>query len=445
MSQNTLELVLTQYSRLILDKEMCKMEAIIKRSPSNHERFNLYLFTSGKAVSILGSSIYTFAIGLYVLKITGSALNYATTLMLSIIPMVLISPIAGVIADRIPKKWLVVGMDLLSGLLFAALYFYALTMTLNLAVIYISTVVLNIFTTFFGIGIEAAKPSLVKSERLVKLNALSKLIDSSASILGPIIGGMVFALVNIELFILFNAVSFIFSAVTEWFIDYDFNKDERENEEPARIRTKAFSMDLKEGWNFFSHNRSILELFFVFVSLNFLLGFSVNVPAPYIMNQLLKMPSSSFGLINSMFPVGLILGTLTVEKVMGKIEFRRLLISMNAFIALLAGLIGLPIVLNLGNSNNLIYYATINILMGIAIAYVDVPIMTILQNEIPKKLLGRVLSLIMSLVKVILPLAIITSGLLINVLPIVIIPVIGASIAFSYSLLLWVQHSKHLS
>ncbi len=420
------------------------METKIKGNISSYERYNLYLFTSGKAVSILGSSIYTFAIGLYVLKITGSALNYATTLMLSIIPLVIMSPIAGVIADRIPKKWLVVGMDLLSGILFTVLYFYALTMTLDLAIIYISTVLLNIFTTFFGIGMEAAKPSLVTSERLIKLNSLSKLIDSSASILGPIIGGMVFALVDIHLFILFNAVSFIFSAVTEWFIDYELNEEKVEIKEVEEVRksTKEFSKDLKEGWDFFSRNRSILELFFVFVSLNFLLGFSVNVPAPYIINQLLKMPSASFGFINSMFPVGLILGTLTVEKVMGKIEFRKLLISMNAFIALLAGLIGLPIVLNMRNSDNLIFYATINILMGIAIAYVDVPIMTILQNEIPKKLLGRVLSLIMSLVKVILPLAIITSGLLVNVLPIVIIPVIGASIAFSYSMFLLLQLKK---
>ncbi|PKM55293.1 MAG: MFS transporter [Firmicutes bacterium HGW-Firmicutes-5] len=420
------------------------METRIKGNISRYERYNLYLFTSGKAVSILGSSIYTFAIGLYVLKITGSALNYATTLMLSIIPLVIMSPIAGVIADRIPKKWLVVGMDLLSGILFTVLYFYALTMTLDLVIIYISTVLLNIFTTFFGIGMEAAKPSLVTSERLIKLNSLSKLIDSSASILGPIIGGMVFALVDIHLFILFNAVSFIFSAVTEWFIDYELNEEKVEIKEVEEVRksTKEFSKDLKEGWDFFSRNRSILELFFVFVSLNFLLGFSVNVPAPYIINQLLKMPSASFGFINSMFPVGLILGTLTVEKVMGKIEFRKLLISMNAFIALLAGLIGLPIVLNLKNSDNLIFYATINILMGIAIAYVDVPIMTILQNEIPKKLLGRVLSLIMSLVKVILPLAIITSGLLVNVLPIVIIPVIGASIAFSYSVFLLLQLKK---
>ncbi|MBN2222419.1 MAG: MFS transporter, partial [Vallitaleaceae bacterium] len=67
------------------------------------EKRNIYLFTSGKAVSIFGSSIYSFAISLHVLKITGSALNFATTLMLSVIPMILISPIAGVVADRVPK------------------------------------------------------------------------------------------------------------------------------------------------------------------------------------------------------------------------------------------------------------------------------------------------------------------------------------------------------
>ncbi len=418
------------------------MEIVIKQNLSKNELKNMYLFASGKAVSILGSSIYTFAIGLYVLKITGSALNYATTLMLSIIPMVIISPIAGVVADRIPKKWLVVGMDLANGILFAVLYLYSITITLDLATIYITTILLNIFTTFFGIGMESAKPSLVTSDRLIKLNSLSKLIDSSASILGPVIGGVVFALIDIRMFILFNAVSFVFSAITEWFIDYHLNQDKMEKAISTNSKSKGFSKDLKEGWHFFSQNRSILELFFVFVSLNFLLGFSVNVPAPYIINQLLRMPSSSFGIINSMFPVGLILGTLTVEGVMRRVEFRKLLISMNAFIAILAGLIGLPIILKLSNTNSLIFYSVIYVLMGIAIAYVDVPIMTILQNDIPKKLLGRVLSLIISMVKVILPVALIASGLLINIIPVTIIPVIGASFAFLYSMFLLNQLSK---
>lgn len=400
------------------------------------EKRNIYLFTSGKAVSIFGSSVYSFAISLHVLKLTGSPLNFATTLMLSVVPMILISPIAGVVADRVPKKWLVVGTDLINGSLFALLFLYSSKEPLTLPIIYLSTILLNLFTTFFGIGIEAAKPSLVTPEKLIRLNSLSKLIDSSVAVLGPIIGGVVFAMLDIRLFILFNAISFIFSAATEWFIDYHFISDLMVEEPTPQETNKGLINDLKEGWLFFSKNHAILELFFVFVSLNFLLGFSVNVPAPYIINQLLALPTSSFGLINGMFPIGLILGTLTVEGVTRKIEYRRLLISMNAFIAILATLIGLPLLLPMSELMQLLFYSTLNILMGIAIAYVDIPIMTLLQNEIPKHLLGRVLSLIMSLVKIILPVALITSGFLLNKIPTIIIPVIGASVAFGYSIYL---------
>ena len=150
------------------------------------ENRNIYLFASGKAVSILGSSIFSFAIGLYVLKLTGSALNYAMTLMLSVIPMVVISPIAGVIADRVSKKWLVSGMDFINSILFAALFTLSIYRELTLPVIYVAIVLLNVFTTFFGIGIETAKPALVSSEKLIRINSLSKLIDSSATVLGPV-------------------------------------------------------------------------------------------------------------------------------------------------------------------------------------------------------------------------------------------------------------------
>ncbi|TKI75091.1 MFS transporter, partial [Bacillus wiedmannii] len=63
-----------------------------------------------------------FALGLYVLQITGSALNFAITLILGTIPMIVMNPFAGVIADKVDKKKLVVWMDLLSGCLLIAVY-----------------------------------------------------------------------------------------------------------------------------------------------------------------------------------------------------------------------------------------------------------------------------------------------------------------------------------
>ena len=74
------------------------------------------LICNCKTVSIFGSSIYSFALGLYVLQITGSALNFAITLILGTIPMIVMNPFAGVIADKVDKK-LVVCMDVISGCL----------------------------------------------------------------------------------------------------------------------------------------------------------------------------------------------------------------------------------------------------------------------------------------------------------------------------------------
>ena len=403
---------------------------------------NLILYATGKGVSIFGSSIYSFVVGLHVLRMTGSALNFATTLILGIVPMVLISPVAGVIADRIPKKWLVVGMDIANGLVFLSLFILTSKVAFTLPMIYASTVLINVFTTFFGVGIEASKPNLVTPNKLVRLNAIGKLIDSSSAILGPILGGIVYVMFDIRAFILFNSLSFLASAFTEWFIDFAFYRPKQDKE----VTRNSFKADFIEGGRYFFGSKSILELFFVFVSLNFLLGFSVNVPGPYIINELLNLPPKAYGVINAMFPIGLIIGTLTVETMMKRFEFRQLLITMNGFIAMLASLIGLPMLFPIHDSYALYiaFYGTLFLLMGIAIAYVDVPIMMILQTEVPENLRGRVISLLGSLVKVILPIALLLSGAMIGKLPIAFLPVIGATIAFSYSAFLLLQRKSYL-
>lgn len=406
------------------------------------ERTNFWLYMTGKGVSIFGSSIYSFAIGLYVLKLTGSALGYATTLMLSIVPMILISPLAGVLADRLPKKQLVVGMDLANGTLFLLLYAFSSANDLSLGIIYTTTVLLNIFTTFFGIGMEAAKPALVTREKLVKLNATGKLIDSSSSILAPMLGGIAFALIDIRAFILFNGVSFILSAVTECFIDYNFNTTPtalEQNGIPSESTTgkkDGFIVSLKEGWSTFIGSKLLMELFFIFVALNFVLGFSVNVPSPYIINALLGLSPKAFGLINGLFPIGLIIGTLTVEVMMKRFPYKRLLIAMNAFIAILAMAVGLPSLssnFQLTESIYIIYFGLVHFMMGVAIAYVDVPMMTLIQNEVPKEKLGRVLSIIMALVKVVLPVALLLSGALINMIPVILITLLGGIVSLLVS------------
>lgn len=395
---------------------------------------NLVLFSAGKSVSMFASSIYSFAIGLYVLNLTGSALNYATTIMLHILPMILVSPIAGVVADKIPKRNLIVGMDVANGFLFLALLIISSKGGLSLSTIYLTTILLSVFSSIFNISFEASKPNLVRPESRLKLNSMSKLIDSTTSILGPTLGGVMFALIDIQLFILINCISFFLSAISEMFIDYNFHPDTETLDNPP------FMSQLAKGTKFMLHSRVIRKVFILFVIINFLLGFSVNVPMPYIINQVLGLPPEFFGFISSMFPLGLIFGTLTIGRVLKKGSYFNILTITTCLLALLASIVGLPLAFGTyGIMVYGIYYAGLNILMGIAISYVDIPILTIMQDEIPPGLRGVVFGLTMSLVKVVLPISLLVSGYLVDYVPIALISIVGGALALVYPLHLLIK------
>ena len=187
------------------------------------QRINFILFSLGKFVSIFGASIYSFATGLHVLKITGSGMTFALSIIVSIIPIVIINPFAGVIADKFDKKKIVVAMDIVNGIFLVLLYIVSGIYGLRVQMIYISTLITSIFTTIFGISMEAAIPNIVSENMLMNINSASKIIDSMSSVLGPMVGGIIFAFIDIRYFILFNGISYIFSGISEIFIDFKYN------------------------------------------------------------------------------------------------------------------------------------------------------------------------------------------------------------------------------
>lgn len=71
----------------------------------------------GRATSLLGTMMQEFCLSLYVLKVTGSALQFSLVLALSAIPQVIVSPFAGVIADWFDRKRVLVILDSVSGLI----------------------------------------------------------------------------------------------------------------------------------------------------------------------------------------------------------------------------------------------------------------------------------------------------------------------------------------
>ncbi|KAA0759504.1 MFS transporter [Bacillus sp. AR2-1] len=403
----------------------------IENKKRNQELRNICLYSIAKTVSIFGTAMYSFALGLYVLQITGSALNFAITLILGTIPMIVLNPFAGVIADKVDKKKLVICMDLLSGYLLIAVYILSSYYGLNLFIIYTTTFLMTVFTTFFGIGLEAAKPNIVSKETLMSINSISKIIDSVSLILGPMLGGIVFSVFNIKTFIIINGISFILSGIALLFIHFrlfEYNINEGNSK-----RGVNFIKDIKEGFSYLLEKESLKNTFHILISFNFFLGFAVTVPLPYIINTVLNLGSKQFGIIQGTFPVGMIIGAIVVKKITDRFSYSYLLKKLSSMLSVFMIILGIPVLFKSFEVNDLVFvitYCVVMIFLGFIIALIDIPLIYFMQNEIPDEYRGRVLSIGLSIGKMMLPIAMALSGLLLNYIPAYTIPIVGGFLYF---------------
>jgi len=207
------------------------------------ENINIILYLAGKIVSLLGTHIYTFAISLYILKTTGSGTSFALSVLLGMVPRIILSPVAGSLADKRNRKKMVVGLDTLSGIIVLGLVLVSSIYGLRLVFIYATTLLLAIVNTFFDVSIGASIPNLVSDKNLVKINSYTQASTSLAAIMGPILGGLVYGLVPLKLFLIINGISFLISAFSESFINFKYNmRDSEEKEEiAAEVSTEICS------------------------------------------------------------------------------------------------------------------------------------------------------------------------------------------------------------
>ncbi len=408
----------------------------LKRRRINREKGNLFLFLTGKSISVFGSAIYAFAVGLYLLKTTGSGLTFATNIILYTLPMVLINPFAGVIADRINKKIVVVGSDLINGIFLLLVYILIGRNGLSVTMVYTSTFIITVLAIFFDIAIEAAKPNLVSKEKLVSINSLARVIESSSYVAGPMVGGLIYAFIDMRSFILFNGISFILAAILEVFIDYNYNKNNETLEKSINIK-KSIWYEMQEGYHYIFSRQHMKALLYIFTSLNFVFSFSITVPVPYLLNTTWEVESSIYGIIQGGFPVGMIIGALLVEKVMARISYSKLLKRINYSAAFGVLAFSLPLIIFPSVPSQiftLIYYTILMLVSGVIVSWVDIPLSVLLQQIVPERILGRVISVKLSIVKLIVPIALLVSGYLVNLISPLFLFLIGFILFTSFNI-----------
>ncbi len=180
---------------------------------------NYVLVVLGRFVSSFGTLLQNFALSLYVLEKTGSALLFSSVIAVSLIPRFFLMPIAGVITDKFSRKKMIVNMDILSGVFVLAIsVLFLLKGELSLGVIYIIVITLNSINVFFEPSMNSILPDIIEKDKLADANSLMEMSGAIISLTAPIVAGLLYSTLGIYVILAINAVSFLLSAFSEAFI-----------------------------------------------------------------------------------------------------------------------------------------------------------------------------------------------------------------------------------
>ena len=369
---------------------------------------NFWLFAVGRFISQLGWAVQDVALPLYVLDQTHSGGMMTLFVLAEMIPVLIVLPFAGVIGDRYNRKWLMVGFDLARGvLLFGVLAFHLLGIYQLLVV----QVVMGTMSAFFGAATNAMFPDLVEPDELERANSIAGSSNILARLIGPALGGIIYAVGGIALALLVNAVSFFGSGLFEVMIRYEWKTKELESASQV-IR------DIKEGLRFLRSNRYLMTIM-MFTLFMAALGQPFGaVVMPYAFREVLKFSSQQFGFLESFFMGGMLLGNLIIAVKVGKKAGRFLFIALFVSgLMILAFMWVISPFANLSRDQAFIALALIGAMWGAGEAFVNVPLNSKIQRAIPTELRGRVMSALIVLMNISGPLGLILIGPLLDRYP----------------------------
>ena len=207
-------------------------------------------------------------------------------------------------------------------------------------------------------------------------------------------------------------------------VDFNLNKEQQEKE----VVKIDFIKDIKEGFHYLYERKNIMQLFLVLIFLNFFFSFAVTVPLPYIINTVLDLGSKTFGVIQAALPVGMIAGALVIRRLIENISYSSLWKVLTITLSILMIAVGIPLIFEDASLSYLFYGAYYCVLMfffGTIIAFIDIPLSYIMQREIPEEYRGRVMSIGISIGKTMAPVAMVVSGLLLELIPPFVLSVSG--------------------
>lgn len=333
----------------------------------------------GQLVSLLGSGLTSFALGIWVLERTQSVTQYTLIILCASLPGVLIAPFAGALVDRWDRKWVMFVTDLGPGLITLA---YALLLwqgQLQVWHIYIGAAVNACFSTFQWPAYISSITMLVDRSQYGRVNGMLDFGQAGTTIAAPALAGLLMGVVDIWGVLLVDFATFLFAAATLLMVHIP----RPEQSAGARKAKGSIWKEAGYGWTFIRERPGLLNLLLFFAVLNLALCTCGVAIVPMVLA--FTGSKAMVGTISALVGVGMLIGGAIMTATGGPKPRVYGVLSMGLVISVCFVLVGIRPSLLLVGVGVLLWYIAIPIMNGSSTA--------IWQSKTPGDVQGRVFAM----------------------------------------------------
>ncbi len=221
---------------------------------SNYRKF--LLLWSGELISAIGGGLTSFGLSVYVFQRTGSAGAMALTALFSFLPMLILSPLAGVLSDRYDRRLLMMTGDGLSAI---GLIYILICMMRGGAEVYqicIGVFISSVFSSLLEPSYRATVTDLLTKEEYSKAGGMVSIAGSARYLISPVIAGLLLTVSDVKLLLIIDILTFVLTISCTAAVRRGISSKQAE--------TKGSLLEsFREGWEAVSVKRGILILILI--------------------------------------------------------------------------------------------------------------------------------------------------------------------------------------